>query len=148
MPTIRNFEDMDVWQRARKLTQEVYAISNAGIFSKDFALRDQIRRASISVMANIAEGFERNGRSEFIQFLSIAKGSVGEVRSHLYVAGDQGYIGGDLLRSLVADTEEIGRMVGGLIDYLRRSRIRGAKYRSGEGRENQPETLNSKPETF
>ena len=148
MPTIRNFADMDVWQRARKLTQKVYAISNTGVFSKDFALRDQMRRASVSVMANIAEGFERNGRTEFIQFLSIAKGSVGEVRSHLYVAGDQGYIRVDTLRRIIADTEEIGRMVGGLIDYLRRSKMRGAKYRAGKGREDQLETLNSKPETF
>ena len=148
MPTIRYFEEMEVWQRARKLTQKVYAISNTGVFSKDFALRDQMRRASVSVMANIAEGFERNGRTEFIQFLSIAKGSVGEVRSHLYVAGDQGYIRVDTLRRIIADTEEIGRMVGGLIDYLRRSKMRGAKYRAGKGREDQLETLNSKPETF
>ena len=148
MPTIRYFEEMEVWQRARKLTQKVYAISNTGVFSKDFALRNQMRRASVSVMANIAEGFERNGRTEFIQFLSIAKGSVGEVRSHLYVAGDQGYIRVDTLRRIIADTEEIGRMVGGLIDYLRRSKMRGAKYRAGKGREDQLETLNSKPETF
>ena len=88
MATFHRFEDIDAWQKARELTRAVYAASRSGSFSKDFALRDQIRRASISVMSNIAEGFERGGNKEFRQFLSTAKGSAGEVRAQRYVALD------------------------------------------------------------
>ena len=83
MPTIYKFEDMEVWQNARSLTKKIYICSSNGKFSKDFGLRDQIRRASVSIMSNIAEGFERGSNKEFIQFLFIAKGSAGEVRSQL-----------------------------------------------------------------
>ena len=95
MATIRRFEDIEAWKAARRLTQKVYAVSKCGDFRKDFALRDQIRRASISITSNIAEGFERDGTKEFASFLSIAKGSAGEVRSQLYVALDEGYINPD-----------------------------------------------------
>ncbi len=86
MATIKHFEDIDAWKKARKLTAAVYAHSNTGRFSKDFGLREQMRKAAVSIMSNIAEGFERGGRSEFIQFLAIAKGSAGEVEAQLYVA--------------------------------------------------------------
>ncbi len=86
MAKIDRFEDIKAWQKARELNKEIYKISNNTLFEKDFGLKDQIRRASVSVLSNIAEGFERNGSKEFKQFLSIAKGSSGEVRAQLYVA--------------------------------------------------------------
>jgi four helix bundle protein len=92
MATARHFEDLKVWQDARQLVGVIYSTSKQRAFSSDFALRDQIRRAAVSTMSNIAEGFERGTRKEFIQFLNIAKGSNGEVRSQLYVALDQKYV--------------------------------------------------------
>ena len=89
---MKNFEDLDIWKQARQLTQQIYTLTKADKFSRDHALRDQIQRAAISVMSNIAEGFERGGHQEFIQFLYVAKASCGEVRSQLCVALDQGYI--------------------------------------------------------
>ncbi len=86
------FEDLLVWQRARELTRVIYELTQGGAFARDFGLRDQIRRAAVSVMSNIAEGFERGSDTEFGHFLSIAKGSCGEVRCQLYVASDQGYV--------------------------------------------------------
>src|SRR5437762_12110700 len=92
MATITRFEDIRGWIMARELVNRIYAASNVGLFARDFALKDQIRRAAISVMSNIAEGFERNGNKEFIQFLSLAKASCGEFRSQLYLVHDQKYI--------------------------------------------------------
>ena len=92
MASFKSFEDIEAWQKGRELVKEVYGVSARGEFSKEFGLKDQIRRASISIISNIAEGFERGGDREFIQFLSIAKGSVGEVKAQLYVALDQGYV--------------------------------------------------------
>jgi four helix bundle protein len=92
MATIERYEDIQGWQRARELTKFIYAITKQEAFARDFSLKDQIRRAAVSVMSNIAEGFERGGRAEFIQFLSIAKSSAAEVQSQLYVALDQEYI--------------------------------------------------------
>lgn len=92
MAKINSFEEIHAWQKARELTREIYKISNDGSFGKDYGLRDQIRRASVSIVSNIAEGFERNGSKEFKQFLSISKGSAGEVRAQLYIALDLEYI--------------------------------------------------------
>jgi len=92
MNKIERFEDIIAWQKARELTRQVYGFSKAGEFARDFGLRDQIQRASISTMANIAKGFERGGDKEFIQLLSHSKGSSGEMKSHLYVALDQHYV--------------------------------------------------------
>jgi four helix bundle protein len=92
MSGISTFEDIEAWQKARELTRAIYALSNDGPFARDFGLRDQVRRASVSIMSNIAEGFERGGDKEFFQFASCAKGSSGEVRAQLYVALDAGYI--------------------------------------------------------
>src|SRR5687767_2491505 len=91
MAKISRFEEIESWKRARMLTHEIYKITSSGTFSRDFALRDQIRRAAISILSNIAEGFERGGDNEFLQFLSVAKGSCGEARAQLYVALDQAY---------------------------------------------------------
>ena len=87
---VRRFEDLIAWQKARDLTKRIYSLTQQGGFERDYGLRDQIRRAAVSVMSNLAEGFDRAGRSEFHQFLVIAKGSSAEVRSHLYVALDVG----------------------------------------------------------
>src|SRR6266699_2353867 len=92
MNKIEKFEDIIAWQKARVLTQEIYGCTKVGGFVRDFGLKDQIQRASVSTMANIAEGFDRGGDKEFIQFLSNSKGSCGEVKSHLYVALDQNYL--------------------------------------------------------
>ena len=86
---VKNFEDLEIWKDARALTRAIYQLTSDSKFSKDLGLRDQIRRASVSIMSNIAEGFERGGNQEFIQFLYVAKASCGEVRSQLYVAMDQ-----------------------------------------------------------
>jgi four helix bundle protein len=115
--------------KARELTRAVYKLSGHGTFAKDFGLRDQIRKASVSIMANIAEGFERDGTGEFIRFLAIAKGSAAEVLSHAYVALDQDFISKADFDRLVAKTSEVGRMRAGLMIYLRRSRIKGLKFK-------------------
>ena len=107
---IEKFEDLIAWQKARKLTAKIYELTNVGAFARDFGLRDQIRRAAVSVMSNIAEGFERNRPKEFHQFLSIAKGSCAEVRSQLYIALDVGYLDEPTFRQVLADAEEVGRI--------------------------------------
>ena len=129
MATIKRFEDIEAWKKARELTREVYRHSKAGPFSRDFGLRDQIRRAAVSVMSNIAEGFERGGTKEFMQFLAIAKGSVGEIESQLYVALDQAYINEDEFVSLKSLAGPTKRLIGGLISYLRQSGMKGVKYK-------------------
>ena len=129
MPNIERFEDIEAWKRARELTNRVYDISNSGQFAKDFALKDQIRRAVISITSNIAEGFERGGDQEFLQFLAMAKASCGETRSQLYVALDQGYIDKSTFQRLTDDTEAIGRMIAGFMNYLQKSPLRGRKYK-------------------
>ena len=128
MSSFKTFEDIEAWQKARVLCKQIYGISNRGEFKKDFAMKDQIRRASVSIMSNIAEGFERDGRKEFIQFLSIAKGSTGEVQSLLYVALDNNYIEKDEFKQLDSSANEIGKMIGGLINYLRGSTIKESKF--------------------
>ena len=130
MATFTRIEEIEAWQKTRNLVRRIYEVSNQGGFSKDFALRDQIRRAGISILSNIAEGFERSGSAEFAQFLSIAKGSAGEVKSQLYIAFVQGYISKEEFGGLLADIESTGRMVCSLMSYLRRTKIRGSKYKS------------------
>ena len=120
MAKIERFEDIEAWKKARELAKEIYAISNEGLFSRDFGLRDQIRRAVVSVMSNIAEGFERGGDVEFRRFLSITKGSVGEVKAQLYVALDAGMIDQAKFDSLYQKATETGNLVGGFMRYLSR----------------------------
>ncbi|MDO8587189.1 MAG: four helix bundle protein [Armatimonadota bacterium] len=114
MGKITRFEELLAWQKARELTREVYRITKDGPFSRDYGLTGQIRRAAVSIMANIAEGFERGGRSEFHQFLSVAKASCAELRSHFYVALDAGCVDEPAFRKLIALAEEQARIVGGL----------------------------------
>ena len=140
MATFKKFEEIQCWQKARELTSKIYDISKKGEFARDFALKDQIRRASVSVMSNIAEGFDRNGTGEFVQFLSIAKGSAAEVRCQLYVAADQNYIEKGEFDQLSRLASETALMTGGLITYLRSSGYKGTKYKKVR-------TQNSKLET-
>jgi four helix bundle protein len=128
MATFNNFEDIKGWQRARELTREVYRKSKIGPLSRDYGLRDQMRRAAVSVMSNIAEGFERGGTSEFVHFLSIAKGSLGELEAQLYVARDQNYIDDKEFASLKVLAKSTKLIIGGLIGYLRQSGLKGTKY--------------------
>ena len=123
----KSFEDLHVWQRARELTNCVYQLTRQDGFARDGGLSDQIRRAAVSVMSNIAEGFERGTKTEFIQFLFIAKGSCGEVRAQLQVARDQDYIAAgdhDRLHDLARQT---GGMISNFIAYLQRSDYQGEK---------------------
>jgi len=132
MNNIRRFEDIVAWQRARILTKEIYACTRVGQFARDYGLRDQIQRASVSTMANIAEGYERDGDREFLQFLSNSKGSCGEVRSHLFVALDQGYLTETGFNSLSERAIEVSRLLSGFMSYLRQSDVRGRKYRDSK----------------
>src|SRR5438552_17937874 len=100
MATFKRFEEIESWQKARELSRRIYEASNEGPFQRDFGLKDQIRRACVSIMSNVAEGFERDNPNEFFRFLAIAKGSAGEVRSQLYVALDQTYIRRDTFDAL------------------------------------------------
>jgi four helix bundle protein len=127
---IFRFEELEVWQKARELVREIYGVTSAGAFSRDVGLREQIRRASVSAMANIAEGFERGGNREFIQYLSQTKGSCGELRSHLYAALDLGYLSEEAFSALIANAHSVSRQSSGLMTYLQSSNKRGSKYRS------------------
>jgi four helix bundle protein len=100
------------------------------MFARDFPLRDQIRKAGVSIISNIAEGFDRGGTAEFVQFLSFAKGSAGEVRSQLYVAKDQGYLTSEDFDRLMELADETSRLIGGLMIYLRKSGIKGTKFKA------------------
>lgn len=119
---IERFEDFVAWQKARRLSADIYRATNSGDFARDYGLRDQIRGAAVSIMSNIAEGFERGRPSEFHQFLSVAKGSCAELRSQLYVALDAGYLVRDDFETLLARADEVGRIVGGLRASAQRRR--------------------------
>lgn len=108
MGTFKRFEDIVAWQKARELNLEIYRICSSGPFSKDFDLRNQIRRSSISISANIAEGQGRRTDKDFAQFLNIALGSVAETKSHLYLALDLGYIDKTTFDELYTRLDEIG----------------------------------------
>jgi four helix bundle protein len=122
---VERFEDLIAWQKARALTAEISRVTNQKDFGRDFALRDQIRRAAVSAMSNVAEGFERNRPAEFHQFLSVAKASCGEVRSQLYVALDAGYLDPGAFEALRSQAEEVSRITGGLRASVGRSRVLG-----------------------
>ena len=129
MAKIERFEDLISWQKARALNRLIYQASKKGAFGKDFGLRDQMRRASISIMSNIAEGFERGGDKEFVQFLSTAKGSCGEVRSQLYAAFDEEYLDAADFKQLSERSIEVSRLISGFMAYLRESELRGNKFK-------------------
>ena len=119
---VERFEDLIAWQKARQLTVEIYRITAHGEFARDFGLRDQIRRAAVSVMSNIAEGFDRGSRGEFHQFLVIAKASCAEVRSQLYIAQDVGYINQEIFNNVSSNASELSRIIGGLRAAVQKQR--------------------------
>lgn len=124
----KSFEELPVWQKARELVNYVYSLTRKDIFSRDFSLVDQIRRASTSVMSNIAEGFERGSNAEFIQFLYISKGSAGEARTQLYISLDQGYISKDEFKKCFDLCRDVSGQLSGLIEYLKGSNLKGEKF--------------------
>ncbi|MDY6801531.1 MAG: four helix bundle protein [Bacteroidota bacterium] len=130
MAKIEKFEDLEVWQVARELCKIVYSLTKKDLFCKDFELVRQIQKSSGSIMDNIAEGYERDGNKEFMQFLSISKGSCGEVRSQSYRALDQSYISKEEFEELYNKASSISKMLSGFINYLRKSEINGIKYKN------------------
>ncbi|WP_421804520.1 four helix bundle protein [Flagellimonas sp.] len=135
MATVKRFEDLEIWQEARKLSKDIIRIANETDLKNHFRLRDQIKASSGSVMDNIAEGFERDGNLEFRQFLSIAKGSAGESRSQLYRVFDNNYITIDELQKLTSEYEVLSRKIANFINYLNKKDFKGVKFK-----ENQLET--------
>ena len=131
MATITKFEELEVWQLARELAKEIFEVmTTSENFAKDFKLRDQINGSSGSVMDNIAEGFERGGRNEFINFLTYSKGSAGEVKSQLYRALDRKYITQAQFEGLYQKADLIGKKTGSFINYLNKSEHKGIKYKN------------------
>ena len=129
MGTIKRFEEIKAWQEARELAKMVYDISRHGMLSKDFGLRDQIQRASVSVASNIAEGFARNGNKEFVKFLWIAKGSAAEVQSQLYTVQDVGYITDEQFKTVYEKAESCIVLIYRFIKSLRTSDYSGERYK-------------------
>ena len=124
---IQRFEDLIAWQKARTFTANIYQQTRAGNFARDFGLRDQICRAAVSILSNIAEGFERGRPKEFFHFLSIAKASCAETRAQLYVAFDVGYLEVPVFEELLQQAEEVGRIIGGLRASVERKIEEGKK---------------------
>jgi len=129
---IEKFEDLEIWKEARELCKRVFEITSISPFCNDFKLRDQIRGSSGSVMDNIAEGFERGGNKEFIQFLGMAKGSCGETRSQSYRAYDYKYINQDTLYEFISRTTQLSKKISSLIGYLKQSDFKGSKFHNSE----------------
>jgi four helix bundle protein len=130
MATYNSFEDLPVWQKARELGVSIYQATNGGQFKKDYGLKDQIQRAAVSVSSNIAEGFERGSKREFIQFLYIAKSSCGELRSQLFIAKDLVYLNNADSETLINSAYNTSKQISGLIKYLKKTRFPGDKFKS------------------
>ena len=128
MSHIERFEDLEVWQLAKNAANQIYDITSVGKFSYDYVLRDQIRRAVVSIFSNIAEGFERNGNKEFIQFLSIAKASCGEVRAQLIFANERDYISNEQFETIVKNLHSLSSQIAGFSKYLKQTELKGTKF--------------------
>lgn len=129
MGTIRRFEDMEMWQRSRKLCDEIFKIMNAEGLSKDYRLKDQMNGSSGSIMDNIAEGFGRDGSKEFKLFLFYAKGSCTELKSQLYRSLDRKYITQEQFDNLYDETDQVSKMINGFVNYLRSTEFKGNKFK-------------------
>jgi four helix bundle protein len=129
MATIKNFEDLEIWQKARELSKYIFTLTQRDPFCKDYSLKDQIKRSSGSIMDNIAEGFERDGNKEFVNFLTFSKGSTGEVRSQAYRVYDYGYISNEELDFLIKESKSLSERIGKFISYLKNSEFKGTKFK-------------------
>lgn len=129
MGTIQKFEDLEIWQLARVLAKEIFLLTQNGKLSKDFSLKDQMNRSAGSIMDNIAEGFGRGSRLEFIQFLSISTGSADELKSQLYRCLDKEYISKDIFDTLYEQTNAIYKKINGFIKYLNSTLVKGTKFK-------------------
>ena len=127
MSQVKTFEDTEIWKKGREIVNKIYNISDKGSFAKDYVLRNQIRDAALSIISNIAEGFERDGEKEHIQFLSYAKGSAGEVRSQLYIVFDRKYITDKEFKELHGLLMEESKMLSGFMNYMKASGKKGRK---------------------
>jgi len=126
----KKFEDLPVWRDSRELVREIFKIARGKALYKEFSFRKHLERTAVSIMANIAEGYERDGDKEFVQFLSQAKASAGELRSHLYVALDMDFIESKEFDSLTHKATLISKQLSGLIRYIKKSKVGGRKYKS------------------
>ena len=129
MSKIEKVEDLISWQKSKDLTIEIYKITKSNAFAKDFGLCNQIQRAAVSIPSNIAEGFGRGGNKEFLQFLSIAKGSLYELKTQLIIAFEIGYLNDIEYTKLKNDSDEIGKLITGFMNYLNQSELKGIKYK-------------------
>ena len=130
MATIQKFEDLEIWQKARLLSQKVYPLTFKEPISLDFRLKDQVRGSCGSIMDNIAEGFERGSKFEFINSLTIAKGEAGELKSQLYRSLDNNYRSQQLFQELYSLADQLTKMITGFINYLNQSKIKGQKFKN------------------
>lgn len=135
MGKINRYEELKVWQIGRALVKAVYELTMTPDFARDFGLKDQIRRSAVSIPSNIAEGFERNGTREFIQFLYIAKGSAGELRTQLLIAADLAYITNEQFSAINTEVTNLGSMLYNFISYLKNSGYQGDKYNPSKASE-------------
>ena len=129
MATANSFQDLEIWKRARIISNKVFGITYSNEFNKYFVLCDQMTRAAISILSNISEGFERYGNKEFVQFLFISKGSAGELLSQVIIATDQKIITEQESNVLIEDLKLIGAQIGSLINYLKNSELKGSKFK-------------------
>jgi len=129
MATITRFEDLEIWQLARIQAKEIHLLYSNGSLNKDYELHNQINASSGSVMDNIAEGFDRSGNKEFINFLIIAKGSNAETRSQLYRIYDRNHITNDIFNEMILKNEMLGKKIMTFIQYLRKSEFKGQRYK-------------------
>lgn len=129
MGKIERFEDLEIWSRAREICKDIFAIRERSGLKNDYRLYDQINGSSGSIMDNIAEGFERNGNREYIQFLSVAKSSCGETRSQLYRVLDRNYISQDEFDAECEKLLELSKQIGGFMRYLQNSEYKGSKFK-------------------
>ncbi len=127
MSRVERFEDLEVWQLSVNVANQIYDVTSVGKFSQDYVLRDQIRRAVVSIFSNIAEGIERNGNKEFLQFLSIAKASCGEVRAQITFAKGREYISEQQFEYIVKQLLSLSNQIAGFSSYLKQSEMRGSK---------------------
>ena len=124
---VRKFEELRIWQIARQIARDVYALTRIGAFAKDYGLKDQMQRAVVSIASNIAEGFERDSGSELVKFLGYAKGSAGELRSQLYTAFDVGYLTDEIFMALSEKSSYVAALISRFRDSVKRSQVSGLR---------------------